>query len=75
MLTRAWRQAVETSELVGVWRFVSLLVWMFKEKLSCIQFTLVGNILQVVRIPILSGALLLHDDEPQYVGAKHRNRW
>lgn len=48
---------------------------MFKEKLSCIQFTLVGNILQVVRIPILSGALLLHDDEPQYVGAKYRNRW
>ena len=48
---------------------------MFKEKLSCIQFTLVGNILHVVRILILSGALLLHDDELQYVGAKHRNRW
>ena len=48
---------------------------MFKEKLSCIQFTLVGNSPQVVRIPILSGDLLLHDDGPQYVGAKHRNRW
>ena len=62
-------------KLVGGWRFVSPLVWIFKEKLSFIQFTLVGNNLQVVLIPILPGDLLLHDGEPHYVGAKHRDRW
>lgn len=42
--------------------------------MSFIQFTLVSNSLQVVRISILPGDLLLHDDEPHYVGAKPGNR-
>ena len=62
-------------ELAGGSPLASRLVWIVKEKLSFIQFTPVGNNLQVVLIPIIPGDLLLHDGEPHYVGAKHRDRW
>ena len=48
---------------------------MFKEKLSFIQFTLVGNSLQVALVPTLAGGLWCITASSCHIGAKHRNRW